>query len=189
MSATASEILAAFRSGALTAEEAARQLLPLLQTSGRLDIELGFDVQPLLAALRQLTSPGMPARPPSAQPLTWESPHWLRLNRVPDDFWSILRDRRLEQSPQCLRYGFTVGSRAAATALEDWIMDHSDHHVAVNLPDSFERSTGHVVGHTPAKRLTKAHLLAWVAWLQSIPPVPDAALTDLGIASPHEDAG
>ena len=78
---------------------------------------------------------------------------------------------------------------AAAAALEDWIMDHSDHRLTVDLPDSFEEASGQVVGHTPARRWTKADLLTWVTWLQSIPPVPEAALTDLGIASPPEDAG
>ena len=189
MSSTASEILAAFRSGALTADEAARQLLPLLQTSGRLNLDLGFDVRPLVEALRQLASPGTPTKPQSPEPLTWESRHWQRLNRVPEDFWTILHERRLDQSPQCLRYAFTVRSTVAAAALEDWIMDHSDHHVTVDLPDSFEEASGQVVGHTPARRLTKADLLTWVTWLQSIPPVPEAALTDLGIASPAEEAG
>jgi hypothetical protein len=187
MSSTATEILAAFRRGALTAEEAARQLLPLLQTSGRLNLDLGFDVQPLLDALRQLASPGAPPKPQSPELLTWESRHWQRLKRVPDDFWAILHERRLAQSPQCLRYAFTVRSTAAATALEDWIMDHSDHQVTLELPDSFEAASGQVVGQTPARRLTKADLVTWVSWLQSIPPVPEAALTYLGIASPAKD--
>ena len=103
MSSTANEILAAFRSGALTAEEAAQQLLPLLQTSGRLNLDLGFDVQPLLAALRQLSSPGTPPKPRSLQPLTWESPHWQRLKQVPDDFWTILHERGLDQRRRQLR--------------------------------------------------------------------------------------
>jgi hypothetical protein len=189
MSPTASDILAAYRSGTLTVEEAARQLLPLLQTSGRLNLELGPDVRPVLEALRRLASPGTPRKPESRQPLTWDSPHWQRLSRVPDDFWTILRDRRLDQSLQCLRYAFTVRSAAAAAALEDWIMDHSDHHVTVDLPASFQEASGQVMGQTPARRLTKADLSTWVTWLQSIPPVPDASLTDLGIAPPPQDAG
>jgi hypothetical protein len=189
MSSTANEILAAFRSGALTAEEAARRLLPLLQTSGPLDLDLGLDVQPLVEALRHLASPGRPSTPQSIQPLVWQSRHWQRLDRVPEDFWHILRGRHLDQSPQCLRYVFTVRSAAAATALEDWILDHSDHRVSVQLPESFHNASGEVVGHTPAKRWTKPDLVTWVGWLRSIPPVAEAALTDLGIASPPPDAG
>jgi hypothetical protein len=106
---------------------------------------------------------------------------------VPDDFWAILRERRLDQSPQCLRYAFTVRSAAAATALEDYIMDHSDHHVTVTLPSSFQEASGQIAGLTPPRLVTKAHLLTWANWLQAIPAVPDAALTDLGIAPPPLD--
>ena len=186
MSSTVSDILTAFRSGTLSAEDAAQQLLPLLQTSGRLNLELGPEIRPILEALRRLAGPG--ASDPR-QPLTWDSPHWQRLGRVPDDFWTIVRERRLDQSPQRLRYAFTVRSAAAATALEDWIMDHSDHQVTVDLPASFEEASGQLVGLTPARRLTKADLLSWANWLQSIPPVPEAGLTDLGIAPAPPDAG
>jgi hypothetical protein len=184
MSSNVSDVLTAFRSGTLTAEDAARQLLPLLQTSGRLNLELGPDIRPILEALRRLAGPG--ASDPR-QPLTWESPHWQRLTRVPDDFWTILRERRLDQSPQCLRYAFTVRSPVAAATLEDWIMDHSDHRVIVDLPASFQEASGQLVGLTTARRLTKVDLVNWASWLQSIPPVPQAALTDLGIAPPPPD--
>ena len=186
MSPTANEILAAFRNGSLTAEEAARQLLPLLQTSGPLNLDLGSDVQPLVDALREIAGLG---EPQPAEALTWESRHWTRLDRVPEDFWFILHGRHLDQSPQCLRYGFSVASTAAATALEAWLLDHSDHRVSVEFPEGFPRIHGHVIGHTPARRWTKPELVRWVTWLKSIPPVADAALTDLGIASPPDDAG
>ena len=185
MSSTITDILTAFRLGTLTAEDAARQLLPLLQTSGRMSIELSSDIRPVLEALRRLAGSGT-SNP--REPLTWESPHWQRLSRVPDDFWTILRARRLDQSPQCLRYAFTVCSATAATALEDWIMDHSDHHITLDLPASFGEASGQVTGLTPARLLTKANLLSWANWLQAIPPIPDAALTDLGIAPPPPDA-
>jgi hypothetical protein len=181
MSSTIIDILTAFRSGTLSAEDAAQQLLPLLQTSGRLNIDLSPDIRPVLEALGRLAGSGV-ADP--SKPLTWESPHWRRLGRVPDDFWTILRERRLDRSPYCLRYAFTVRSAVAAAALEDWIMDHSDHHVTVTLPASFQDASGQVAGLTPPKLLTKAHLLRWADWLQSVPPVPDAALTDLGISPP-----
>jgi hypothetical protein len=185
MSSNVSDILTAFRSGTLSAEDAAQQLLPLLQTSGRLNIELGPEIRPILEALRRLAGPVAPS---PHEPLAWDSPHWQRLSRVPDDFWTILRERRLDQSPQCLRYAFTVRSGAAATALEDWIMDHSDHQVTVDLPASFEEAAGQVVGLTPARRLSKADLQNWAGWLQAVPPVPDAALTELGIAPAPPDA-
>ena len=186
MPSTIIDILTAFRSGTLAAEDAARQLLPLLQTSGRLDLELSADIRPVLEALRRLAGAGT-ADP--RKPLTWNSPHWQRLSRVPDDFWTILRDRQLDQSQQCLRYAFTVRSATAATTLEDWLMDHSDHQITVALPVSFQDGAGQVAGLTPPRLLTKAHLVSWAKWLQSIPPVPDAALTDLGIAPPPLDAG
>lgn len=175
------DILTAFRTGALPAEEAARQLLPLLQTSGRLGLELTPDLRPLLEALRRLAGHGDAA---PKEPLTWDSPHWRRLDRVAKDFWLILRDRRLESSPQCLRYGFTVRTPQAAAALEDWILDHSDHTVRVELPADFADGSGQVVGQTPARILTEADLTRWASWLQDIPPVPDAALSELGIAPP-----
>jgi hypothetical protein len=182
------EILADFRNGLLTAEEAAKQLLPLLQTSGRLNLELGPETRPVLEALRRIA--GIDRRPrPAAEPLVWDSPHWRRLGRVADDFWTILRDRRLDQSPQCLRYAFTVRSSAAATALEDYVLDHSDHEVKVDLPASFQAGTGQVIGTTQPRRLTQTDLQAWVAWLLAVPPVEDAALTDLGISPPTADAG
>jgi hypothetical protein len=184
MSATAVEILAAFREGAMSAEEAARQLLPLLQTSGKLNLELGPEVRPVLEALRRLASSGQPTDAEPLPPLAWESPLWRRLARVPDDLWTILRDRRLDQAPQCLRYVFTVRSIDAARTLEQWIADHSDHDVNVDLPASFQRSSGQLACKTRPKLLTKADLLAWVTWLQAIPAVPDAALTDLGIQTP-----
>ena len=186
MSSTITDILTAFRSGTLTAEDAAHQLLPLLQTSGRLNIDLSSDIRPVLEALRRLAGSGTSD---PRKPLTWDSPHWQRLSRVPDDFWTILRERRLDERPQCLRYTFTVRSAAAATALEDWIMDHSDHDVTVALPASFQEASGQLTGLTPSRLLTKAHLLSWANWLRSIPPVPDAALTDLGIAPPPLDGG
>lgn len=185
MASTIADILTAFRSGTLSAEDAARELIPLLQTSGRLNIELSPDVQPLLEALSRLAGAGV-AR--SAQPLHWESKHWQRLNHVADDFWSILRERRLDRDPHCLRYTFTVQSAAAASALENWIMDQSDHQVSLALPTSYEEAAGQVTGVTPARVLTKADLANWVSWLQAIPPVPDAALTDLGIAPPPPEA-
>ena len=184
MSATPAEILAAFRAGGLSAEEAARQLLPLLQTSGSLNLELGPEVRPVLEALQQLASPGRAESAGPPQPLAWESPLWRKLPRVPDDLWTIIRDRRLERTPQCLRYVFTVRSAAAAAALERWIAENSGHHVSVDLPGSFRRSAGQVKGETPPKLLTKADLVAWVSWLQAIPPVPDAALSDLGLQTP-----
>lgn len=186
MSRTIADVLTAYRSGTLTAEDAAQQLMPLLQTSGRLNMELSADIKPLLEALRRLAGPDV-AQP--TQPLVWESKHWQRLDRVADDFYTILRERKLDQSPQCLRYAFTVGSQTAATALEDWIMDHSDHRVTVGLPASFQGSSGQVTGLTPARILTRADLVSWVAWLRDIPLVPDAALSDLGIAPPPIDAG
>lgn len=184
MSQTITDILTAFRSGTLSAEDAATQLIPLLRTSGQLNFELSPDIKPLLEALRRMAGTGT-TNP--LQPLTWESRHWQRLNKVADDFWTILKERRLDQTPQCLRYAFTVRSTAAATALEDWIMDHSDHRVTVALPASFEEAAGQVAGLLPARVLTKADLANWVSWLQAVPPVPDAALTDLGIAPPPHD--
>jgi hypothetical protein len=184
MSRTAGEILAAFREGTLSAEEAARQLLPLLQTSGKLNLELGPDVRPVLEALRQLTAAGAPAAKAPAEPLAWESPHWRSLPRVAENFWTIIKDRRLQDTPHCLRYAFTVRTAQAAEALQDWIEDHADHQVTTDLPASFQLAAGLVVGETPPKILTRADLTAWVAWLQSVPPVADAALSDLGINAP-----
>ncbi len=186
MAVTITDILTAFRTGTISAEDAASQLLPLLQTSGRLSLPIAPDLRPLLEALGRLAGPATPRPMPA---LTWESPHWKRLGRVPDDFWTILRDRRMEQDPQCLRYAFTVGSAEAARALEDWIMDHADHAVSVELPPSFEMGPGQVVGVVPAKRLQKGDLEAWARWLSEIPPVADAALTDLGIVPPPAAAG
>jgi hypothetical protein len=180
MAVTITDILTAFRHGEISAEDAARQLIPLLQTSGRLSFPITQDLRPLLEAIRRMA--GQAPRP--KQPLSWESPHWKRLDRVAEDFWTILRDRRMEQEPQCLRYAFSVGTAAAATALEDWLMDHSDHAISVDLPYSFESGLGQVVGVLPAKRLQKSDLEAWVTWLRGIPPVADAALSDLGIVSP-----
>lgn len=186
MPSSITDILTAFRSGTVTAEDAAQQLLPLLQTSGRLNILLTADIRPVLEALSRLAG-STPTGP--RPPLTWESPHWQRLSRVPDDFWTILRDRHLDQTPQCLRYVFTVRSAVAATGLEDWIMDHSDHQITLDLPASFDVTSGHVVGLTPPKLLTKLDLTKWAQWLQSVPTVPDAALTELGISPPPLDAG
>jgi hypothetical protein len=186
MSLSMTDILTAFRSGTLTAEDAAKQLVPLLQTRGRLNLQLSDDIRPVLEALRRLAGSGTSV---PRQPLTWDSPHWHRLSQVPDDFWTILRERRLDQSPQCLRYAFTVRSAAAATVLEDWILDHSDHEVTLNLPASFQDAAGQVVGLTPPRLLTKPDLRNWANWLQSVPPVSDAALTDLGITPPVLDAG
>ncbi|HWA58258.1 MAG TPA: hypothetical protein VG692_13445 [Gemmatimonadales bacterium] len=176
------EILAAFRSGAMSAEDAARLLLPLLQTSGRPAFEPSTDLAPVLEALQRLAGPA-PSAPRT--PLTWDSPHRQRLPRVAADFWAILQERRLATHPQCLRYAFTVRSREAASALEDWIMDHSDHGVTLELPESFEHRSGQVVGLTEPKVLSRDDLDRWVAFLQAIPPVPDASLSDLGIASPQ----
>jgi hypothetical protein len=186
MTPTIIEILTAFRSGTLSAQDAAEQLLPLLRTSGGLGFELTPEIRPVLEALNRLAGPSSAA---PQTPLVWESPHWQRLGRVPEDFWNILRERRLTQAPHCLRYAFTVRSAAAASALEDWILDNSDHEVTRELPPSFEHASGQVVGLTPPRLLTREDLQKWAAWLQAISPIPDAALTDLGIVAPPEDAG
>jgi hypothetical protein len=186
MSPNIIDILTAFRAGNLSADDAARQLLPLLQTSGRLGLELTADIRPVLEALRRLAGP---ATSQPRVPLAWESPHWQRLNRVADDFWTILQERRLAQAPQCLRYGFTVRSAAAAASLEAWMLDHSDHQITVDLPASFEEASGQVIGLTPPRVLTRADLQKWVAWLQAVPPVSDAALTELGLAPAPEPQG
>lgn len=181
MAVTITDILTSFRSGTISAEDAARQLIPLLQTSGRLSFPITQDLRPLLEAFRRLAGPAI-HRP--KQPLTWESPHWKRLDRVAEDFWTILRDRHMEQDPQCLRYAFSVGTPAAATALENWLLDNSDHTITVDLPASFDFGLGQVVGVLPPKRLQKADLESWVRWLRGIPPVPDAGLSDLGVVPP-----
>jgi hypothetical protein len=181
---TPAEILAAFRSGALSAEAAAQQLLPLLQTSGKPTLDTGPDVRPVLEALQRLANPAGPARRGLAEPLGWETPQWLSLPRVADGLWRIIR-RHLERAPQCLRYLFAVRSAGAATALQEWITAHSDHQLTVDLPPSFQYSGGQIVGHTRTALLTQPDLVAWAAWLQSIPRVADAALTDLGLVSPR----
>jgi hypothetical protein len=189
MSATAGEILASFRDGTLSAEEAARQLLPLLQSSGKLSLEFGPEVRPVLEALRQLAMPGQPSAKEPPAPLDWESPLWRSLHRVPDDLWTIMRDRHLDMAPQCLRYVFTVRSAAAAATLEDLIGHQPHHRVTVEIPASFQQASGHVTGETHPRLLTKSDLVTFTAWLRSIPPIADAALTDLGIQAPPRDTG
>ena len=189
MSATPGEILAAFRDGTLSAEEAARQLLPHLQSSGKLSLEFGPEVRPVLEALRALATHGQPLAKEPPPPLEWESPLWRSLHRVPDDLWTIMRDRHLDLAPQCLRYVFTVRSAAAAATLEDLIGHQPQHRVTVELPTSLPQASGRVTGETLPRLLTKSDLVTFAAWLQSIPPVADAALTDLGIQAPSRDTG
>jgi hypothetical protein len=68
-------------------------------------------------------------------------------------------------------------------------LDHSDHSVTVQLPADFAAGSGAVTGQTQAKLLTEADLAHWADWLREIPPVPDAALYELGIAPPPLAAG
>jgi hypothetical protein len=189
MSATASEILASFRDGTLSAEEAARQLLPLLQSSGKLSLEFGPDMRPVLEALRRLAMPSQPPAKEALPPLDWESPLWRSLHRVPDDLWTIMKDRHLDLAPQCLRYVFTVRSAAAAATLEDVIGRQPQHRGTVEIPALFQQASGRVTGETLPRLLTKSDLVTFAAWLRSIPPVADAALTDLGIQAPPRDTG
>jgi hypothetical protein len=184
MPETPEEIMATFRSGGVSAEDAAQRLLPLLQAAGTLTLDVGPDTIPVLEALKRLAHPPAPPPRTPTQPLIWESPHWRDLARVPEGLWRVITERRLDQSPRSLRYVFTVGSDAAARILQQWIAVHSDHQVTPDLPASFEESRGQIVGLTRPALLTRAGVAAWVAWLQSMPSVPDAALTDLGISDP-----
>lgn len=174
------EVLAQFRAGSLTAEAAAELLLPTLKAAGELTLDIGENEMPLLEALRRLASP-----PPEApRPLVWQSRQWQVLDRVADDLWGKLAARGLDRVPQCLNYVFLIGSREAATRLQDWIHAHSDHTVTLVLPESFEESHGKVFGRTPPRLLTQGDLAAWTAWLAAIPPLPDTSLDGLGVSAP-----
>jgi hypothetical protein len=174
------EVVRQFRSGELTAEAAAELLLPSLQSAGKLELELSEADMPVLAALQQLTRPKLPP----AQPLSWESKSWLALEGLPGSFWPQLQQHGLDKVPQCLNYIFMVSSEAAADILTRRIESTSDHVVMTDLPESFEKHNGRVFGRTPPRLLTHRDLVEWAAWLQAIPPIPDASLERLHVSGP-----
>jgi len=174
------EILARYRTGDLSAEDAAALILPSLKEAGELTLNIGPNEMPLLDALQRLANPA----PPPPPTLTWESQPWLALGRLADDFWGQIQARGLDQVPQCLNYVFLVGSHTAAASLEEWIGTRSDHVVTVSLPESFEVAHGRVFGRTAPRLLSWNDLAEWAAWLASIPPVPNASLDGLGVSAP-----
>jgi len=179
------EAIRQFRSGEITAETAAELLLPSLQATGKLELELSETDMPVLAALQQLTRPKLPP----AQPLTWESKSWQALAGLPDSFWPQLQQHGLDKVPQCLNYVFMVRSEMAADVLTQRIESASDQVVMTDLPPSFEKYNGRVFGRTPPRLLTHADLVEWAAWLRAIPPIPDASLERLYVSGPPAAGG
>jgi hypothetical protein len=189
MPETPVDIVEAFLSGALTAEAAATRLVPLLAAGAKLNLELGPDVVPLFQALDRLHGGTGDLPLPSAEPVDWSLDGWGGLEETVALFWETIQDQDLEHRPLCLTYGFTVGSATAAHALRDWITSHSDHSVTLKLPASFRHFHGWVAVHTQPRRLSPELLRDWVAWLASIPPIPDACPNGTGISDPPTVAG
>lgn len=176
-------IIADYRSGALSADAAALELLPLLKQAGKLELPLTEHDLPLLQALQRLTQPPLPP----AQELVWESKVWLGLPRMPELLWPQVTRNGLDRSPQCLNYVFLVSSEAAAEALVAQIDGRTDHRVTVQLPADYATHAGRVFGQLPPRLVTEAELVAWGAWLQSLAPVTGATLEKLHLSPPPAD--
>lgn len=174
------EVIRQYRNGELTAEAAAELLLPSLQKSGKLELELSESDMPVLAALQQLTKPQLPA----ARPLVWESKSWLALEGLPDSFWPQIQEHGLDQIPQCLNYVFMVGSDLAADLLTQRIESTSNHSVMADLPSDYQKFNGRLFGRTQPAMLTHADLVEWSGWLRSFSPIPDAMLEKLHVSGP-----
>jgi hypothetical protein len=174
------EVIRQYRDGDLTAEAAAELLLPSLQKTGKLELELSEADMPVLAALQQLAKPRLPA----AQPLVWESRSWQALEGLADSFWPQIQQHGLDQIPQCLNYVFMVGSNIAAEQLTQRIESSSDHSVMTDLPSDYEKFVGRVFGQTQPAMLTHPGLVQWSGWLRGFSPVPDAMLEKIHVSGP-----
>lgn len=175
-------IIADYRSGALSAAAAARELLPLLQAAGTLDLALTEKDMPLLHALERISAPPLP----EAQALTWDTALWRGLDGMPAMLWPRIVENEEHTTPQCLACTFLVSSDAAARALIDQF-ERAGCQVYPELPDDYTAHCGRVHGKLPARLLTEPDLVAWGAWLQSLTPVPGATLELLQLSPPRAD--